>query len=60
VPKERKVVKYVSVRFPVDLLDEVRELAQEENRSINGEVVEAVKRYVRSRRRQPRDAQDGR
>ena len=57
--KERKV-KYVSIRFTPELLDAVRELAEEEHRSVNGTVLEAVERYIRSRRgRQPR-ADDGR
>lgn len=56
MPKERKV-KYVSIRFTPELLEEVRELAVEEHRSINGTVLEAVERYIRSRRgRQPKDA----
>jgi hypothetical protein len=59
VDKERKV-KYVSIRFTPELLDAVRELAEEEHRSVNGTVLEAVERYIRSRRgRQPRP-DDGR
>lgn len=58
--KERKV-KYVSIRFTPELLDAVRELAEEEHRSVNGTVLEAIERYIRSRRgRQSRDAADGR
>jgi hypothetical protein len=59
VDKERKV-KYVSIRFTPELLDEVRDLAREEHRSVNGTVLEAVERYIRQRRRQPREGQDGR
>ena len=40
----------VSIRFKEELLDQVREVAEEENRSINGTVVEAVERYLRTRR----------
>ena len=40
----------ISIRFQPELADEVRALAEEENRSFNGTVVEAVKRYVRTRR----------
>jgi hypothetical protein len=59
VGKERKV-KYVSVRFTPELLDAVRELAEEEHRSVNGTVLEAVERYIRTRRgRQPK-GDDGR
>ena len=42
--------KYVSIRFKEELLDQVRGVAEEENRSINGTVVEAVERYLRTRR----------
>jgi hypothetical protein len=48
--KERRPVKYVSIRFTPELLDEVRELAREEHRSVNGTVLEAIERYLRSRR----------
>jgi len=60
VSKESRKVKYYSVRFPPDVLDALRELAAEEHRSVNGTVLEAVERYIRSRRgRQPR-GDDGR
>jgi hypothetical protein len=60
VDKERKV-RYVSIRFTPELLDAVRELAAEEHRSVNGTVLEAVERYIRSRRRgQSKDAPDAR
>ena len=52
-------MKYVSIRFSPELLDEVRELAREEHRSVNGTVLEAIERYLRSRRgRQPKDASE--
>ena len=38
------------------MLEEVKELAKEEHRSLNGTVLEAVERYLRMRRRQPKDA----
>jgi len=60
VDKERKV-KYVSIRFTPELLDAVRELAEEEHRSVNGTVLEAVERYLRSRRRgQAKGGEDAR
>jgi predicted DNA-binding protein len=60
VAKERKV-KHYSIRFPVELLEEIRELSREEHRSINGTVLEALERYVRTRRgRQPKDASESR
>jgi hypothetical protein len=53
-------VKYVSIRFTPELLDEVRDLAKEEHRSVNGTVLEAVERYLCQRRRQPKGGEDGR
>jgi hypothetical protein len=58
--KERKVVP-ITIRFKPHIVDELKSLADEENRSINGTVVEAVERYIRARRgRQPKDTQDAR
>lgn len=49
----------ITIRFKPHLVEEIRALAEEENRSLNGTVVEAVERYIRSRRgRQPREKQD--
>jgi len=51
----------ISIRFPNDLMAELRALAREETRSVNGTVIEAVKRYLRSRRgRQHQEPTDGR
>ena len=58
MPEERKVV-HISIRFKPQVAAELKTLAEDENRSINGTVVEAVERYIRARRgRQPKDAQD--
>jgi hypothetical protein len=51
----------ITIRFKPRVVEELRALAREENRSLNGTVVEAVERYLRQRRgRQPREGQDGR
>ncbi len=51
----------LSIRFPKPLAAELRVLAEEEHRSINGTVLEAVERYIRARRgRQTKDNADGR
>jgi hypothetical protein len=51
----------ISIRFPNDLMVELRALAREETRSVNGTVIEAVKRYLRSRRgRQHQEPTDAR
>lgn len=58
--EERKVV-HISIRFKPETANELKTLAEEEHRSINGTVLEAVERYIRLRRgRQPKDAPDAR
>lgn len=50
----------VTIRFKQQLVKEIRALAEEENRSINGTVIEAVERYIRLRRgRKPQDEEPG-
>lgn len=36
----------VTVRFPSELLEQLRSLAKQENRSINGEILFAIKEYI--------------
>jgi hypothetical protein len=48
VAEERKVV-HISIRFKPQDAAALKAIAEEENRSINGTVVEAVQRYIRSR-----------
>lgn len=58
MPKERKVV-HISIRFRPQDAAALKVIAERENRSINGTVVEAVQRYIRSRpERQPKEAPD--
>lgn len=40
----------ITIRFKPRVMEELRVLADLENRSINGTVVEAVERYLRQRR----------
>lgn len=50
---------HISIRFKPETAAELKALAEEEHRSINGTVLEAVERYIRSRRgRQARDTGD--
>jgi hypothetical protein len=59
-PPTQEVVT-ISIRFKADLVQALRELADEENRSFNGTVNEACKRFVRQRRPRPtREAMDDR
>lgn len=41
----------ITIRFPADLAEELRILAEQEERSINGEVVHALREYVASKKR---------
>jgi predicted DNA-binding protein len=60
MPEERATVPY-SIRFPVDLMEQLRALAQREHRSVNGTVLEACERYIRqAKSRQPKEGADGR
>lgn len=59
--EERRTVP-ITIRFKTHVMEDLRVLAEEENRSINGTVVEAVERYLRARRGRssPKDGQDAR
>ena len=48
---ERGVV-HISIRFPREIAATIRRLAQEHDRSINGEVVRAVREYIRRQQKQ--------
>jgi hypothetical protein len=52
----KKQEKRFSVRFPLDVLEAIRELAKEENRSLNGEIVQAVLEYIAQRKRHKSNA----
>ena len=41
----------LTVRFPSELLDALRQLAQQEDRSLNREIVQAVREYVKRRQK---------
>jgi hypothetical protein len=43
---ETKDTKSVSIRFPLDLLYVLREIARKNNRSLNGEVIEALQNHA--------------
>jgi hypothetical protein len=63
--KGKKVVKWISVRVTPELYEEARQLADEEHRSLNGTLLEALERYLRARRgrqagQQPKGGEDAR
>ena len=43
--EKKKEVK-ITVRFPADVIEELRPIAQQEDRSLNGEIVQAVREYI--------------
>jgi hypothetical protein len=43
--------KSVSIRMPLALLDALHEIAKEDNRSLNGEVIAVLQRFVDDRRK---------
>ncbi len=47
----------VTVRFPRELLEALRPLAEQESRSLNGEIVQAVREYLARKKKGEKDAQ---
>ncbi len=41
-----KAIKSVSIRIPIDLLEQVKTLASQHDRSLNGEILTALRDYV--------------
>jgi hypothetical protein len=50
--KERPPEQKISIRFPLDVLESIRQLARAHDRSFNGEVVWALREYSK-RQSQP-------
>jgi predicted transcriptional regulator len=44
----------MTIRFPHEIAAAMRRLAQEQERSINGEMVRAAKQYLARQQKQPR------
>ncbi len=42
--------KTFSVRLPEEVINEIRELAKEHTRSVNGEVLVALREYIKQQR----------
>ena len=49
---EKPATKKVTFIYPVELLERLRQLAQEDQRSLNGELIWALRRYVAERERE--------
>ena len=46
--------KTFSVRLPEEVINEMRELAKEHTRSVNGEVLVALREYIKQQRQGPK------
>ncbi|TMD67608.1 MAG: Arc family DNA-binding protein [Chloroflexi bacterium] len=47
--EKKKEIK-ITVRFPAEVIEALRTLAQQEDRSLNGEIVQAVREYIIKRK----------
>jgi len=45
--KEEKITKALSIRFPVHLLEQMKEIAKRNNRSLNGEILTAIEEHIK-------------
>ena len=41
----------ITVRFPASLIEALRPLAKQEDRSLNGEIVQAVREYLKRKQK---------
>ena len=49
---ENKQEIRITVRFPAELIEALRPLAKQEDRSLNGEIVQAVREYLKRKQQQ--------
>lgn len=50
--EKTKTYTAINVRFPPDLLAEMRQLAEQNSRSLNGEIVWAIREYVKQQKKE--------
>jgi hypothetical protein len=43
-------IKTLTVRFPAPLLEQIREVAKQNNRSLNGEILTAIAEHVKKKK----------
>ncbi|HEX8035248.1 MAG TPA: Arc family DNA-binding protein [Ktedonobacterales bacterium] len=48
----QKTERRISIRFPLDVLDAIRTLAKQHERSFNGEVIWALREYAERHKRE--------
>jgi len=44
-------IKSLSVRFPAHLLEQIKEVAKQNNRSLNGEILTAIEEHIKKQRK---------
>lgn len=44
-------IKPLTVRFPASLLEQMREVAKQNNRSLNGEILTAIEEHIKKQRK---------
>ena len=44
---KEKAIKSLSIRFPVALLEQMKAIAKQHNRSLSGEVLTALEEYIK-------------
>lgn len=54
----KKEIVSTNVRYPKELADAIKQLAEKHHRSINGEIIQALHEYIqRQKKAEMRDAQ---
>jgi hypothetical protein len=51
----KRVYQKQTVRFPRELLEALRPLAEQENRSLNGEIVQACYEYLERKQKEAKE-----
>jgi predicted transcriptional regulator len=51
----KREMVHISIRFPREVAEALKRLAQEHDRSINGEVIRAVKEYIKRQQKSSRE-----
>jgi predicted DNA-binding protein len=48
---QEKEIKSLSIRFPVHILEQMKEIAKQHNRSLSGEVLTALEEHIKKQQR---------
>jgi predicted transcriptional regulator len=51
----KREMVHISIRFPREVAEALKRLAQEHDRSINGEMIRAVKEYITRQQKSSRE-----